>query len=132
MKTPSPGIMAAGLIGLTGIILVSIGAPSSRKAPAPISETSEPAPPTSVSARGFSLASTSVDLPVDDAGVVGGQRRGDRRGRVGLEHHLARLEVQPAGVAVVLRRRAPRTLGDTVLDRVQKGPSWKVLKWSAA
>ena len=58
MKTPSPGIMAAGLIGLTGIILVSIGAPSSRKAPAPISETSEPAPPTSVSARGFSLAST--------------------------------------------------------------------------
>lgn len=67
MKTPSPGIMAAGLIGLTGIILVSIGAPSSRKAPAPISETSEPAPPTSVSARGFSLASTSVDLPVDDA-----------------------------------------------------------------
>ena len=67
MKTPSPGIMAAGLIGLTGIILVSIGAPSSRKAPAPISEKSEPAPPTSVSARGFSLASTSVDLPVDDA-----------------------------------------------------------------
>ena len=65
MKTPSPGIMAAGLIGLTGIILVSIGAPSSRKAPAPISETSEPAPPTSVSARGFSLASTcrSMTLP---------------------------------------------------------------------
>ena len=30
MKTPSPGMMAAGLIGLTGIILVSIGAPSSR------------------------------------------------------------------------------------------------------
>ena len=29
MKTPSPGMMAAGLIGLTGIILVSIGAPSS-------------------------------------------------------------------------------------------------------
>ena len=26
MKTPSPGVMAAGLIGLTGIILVSIGA----------------------------------------------------------------------------------------------------------
>ncbi|KAJ8135218.1 hypothetical protein OY671_011569 [Metschnikowia pulcherrima] len=59
--------MAAGSIGSTGIILVSIGAPSSRKAPAPISETSEPAPPTSVSARGFSLASTSVDSPVDDA-----------------------------------------------------------------
>ena len=35
MKTPSPGIMAAGLIGLTGIILISIGAPSSRKASAP-------------------------------------------------------------------------------------------------
>ena len=67
MKTPSPGMMAAGLIGLTGIILVSIGAPSSRKAPVPISEMSEPAPAASVSARGFSLASTSVDLPADDA-----------------------------------------------------------------
>ena len=53
MKTPSPGVMAAGLIGLTGIILVSIGAPSSRKAPVPISEMSEPAPAASVSARGF-------------------------------------------------------------------------------
>ena len=51
MKTPSPGMMAAGLIGLTGIILVSIGAPSSRKAPVPISEMSEPAPAASVSAR---------------------------------------------------------------------------------
>ncbi|GGO99933.1 MULTISPECIES: cytochrome c [Sphingomonadaceae] len=72
MKTPSPGIMAAGLIGLTGIILISIGAPSSRKASAPISETSEPAPPVSVSARGFSLTSTSVDLPVDDASYPDG------------------------------------------------------------
>ena len=32
MKTLSPGVLAAGLIGLTGIILVSIGAPSSRRA----------------------------------------------------------------------------------------------------
>jgi cytochrome c5 len=59
-------MMAAGLIGLTGIILVSIGAPSSRKARSDIRDVRAGAA-ASVSARGFSLASTSVDLPVDDA-----------------------------------------------------------------
>ena len=67
MKAPSPGILAAGLIGVTALTLVAVGAPNSRKAPSPISETSEPAPPSSVSAKGFTLASTSVDLPVDEA-----------------------------------------------------------------
>ena len=67
MKAPSPGILANGFIGVTAIVLIAICAPNSRKAPPPISATSEPAPPPSVSAKGFTLASTSVDLPVDDA-----------------------------------------------------------------
>lgn len=67
MKAPSISTLSFGMIGVFAVLLVAIGAPSSRKAPAPISETSELAQPTSVSARGFSLTSTSVDLPVDDA-----------------------------------------------------------------
>ena len=67
MKEPTVGILAASLIGVTSLTLVAVGAPSSRKAPSLMSETSEPAPPSSVSANGFTLASTSVDLPADEA-----------------------------------------------------------------
>ncbi|WP_420138249.1 hypothetical protein [Sphingomonas sp.] len=69
MKALSPGALAAGFIGLTALALIAIGPPRSRKAPAPIAETpaQAPAPPSSVSARGFTLVSTNVDLPIDEA-----------------------------------------------------------------
>ena len=41
--------------------------PESRSSPSLPSSRSAPSPPVSVSARGFSLTSTSVDLPADDA-----------------------------------------------------------------
>ena len=63
MKIPSIGTIAFGLVGVTAIVLLAIGAPNSRIAP--VKQPDAPAPPR-VSVRGFTLASTSVDLPVDD------------------------------------------------------------------
>jgi cytochrome c5 len=67
MRAPSPGTLAAGLIGLSALALIAIGAPSSRKPPEPIATTSPPPAPSAVSAGGFTLTSASVDLPEDDA-----------------------------------------------------------------
>lgn len=65
MKTPSIGTLSFGVVGLFAVVLLAVGTPNTRTAPSP------PAPPAaappSVSARGFSLASISVDLPTDDA-----------------------------------------------------------------
>ena len=65
MKTPSIGTLSFGFVGATAVLLLAIGAPNSRVAP----PATAPAalPPPSVSANGFSLASTSVDLPTDEA-----------------------------------------------------------------
>ena len=65
MKTPSTSTFSFVIVGLAAIVLAVIGAPNSRQVPVP------PAPvgpePSSVSAAGFTLASTAVDLPIDDA-----------------------------------------------------------------
>lgn len=63
MKTPSIGTIALGIVGLVAIVLFSIGPPGSRVAP--VVPPAAP-PPSSVSAGGFTVASASVDLPVDD------------------------------------------------------------------
>ena len=70
MKIPAISTLAFGFVGLTAIILVAIGAPGSHDAPPP------PVPaapaPSSVSAGGFTLTSTSVELPIDETGYPGG------------------------------------------------------------
>jgi hypothetical protein len=63
MKT-SISTLSFGLVGVTAVLLFAIGAPNSRIVPPPAAPV---APPPSVSANGFSLASTSVDLPTDEA-----------------------------------------------------------------
>lgn len=65
MKAPSIGTLSFGFVGLTALVLVAIGPPNSRVAP-PLAPPAAPPPP-SVTAGGFTLASTSVDLPIDDA-----------------------------------------------------------------
>lgn len=64
MKIPSLGTLAFAGVGLFAIILIAIGAPHDRPPPAPAA-TSSPSPP-SVTANGFTLTSTSVDLPIDE------------------------------------------------------------------
>ncbi|WP_010219214.1 hypothetical protein [Sphingomonas sp. PAMC 26621] len=65
MKTPSFGALAIGLVGMATVMLFAIGTPNTRVAPPPPAPSAPP--PSSVSAGGFSLASTTVDLPSDDA-----------------------------------------------------------------
>jgi hypothetical protein len=72
MRKLSPGMLAAGVICLTAFTLVAVGVPSSRKAPLPRFETPDPQPLPSVSAGGFTLVSTTVDLPVEDAAYPAG------------------------------------------------------------
>jgi hypothetical protein len=64
MKIPSLGTLAFAGVGVFAIILIAIGAPHDRRPPAPLA-TSSPSPP-SVTANGFTLTSTSVDLPIDE------------------------------------------------------------------
>ena len=64
MKPPSIGTLSFGVVGIAAVTLIAIGAPNSRVAAPPAAPTA-PSPP-SVSARGFSLVSTSVDLPSDE------------------------------------------------------------------
>jgi hypothetical protein len=64
MKTPPFSALAFGLIGLAAITLLAIGAPDSRVAPPPPPRAAPPPP--SVSANGFTLASSAIELPVDD------------------------------------------------------------------
>ena len=64
MKIPAIGTLAFGFVGLTAIMLVAIGPPGSHMTsiiPPPATP-----PPSSVSVGGFTLASTSVDLPIDE------------------------------------------------------------------
>ena len=63
MKTPSIMTIAFGLVGVTAIVLFAIGPPGSYTLP--VAPPATP-PPSSVTAVGFTLASTSVDLPADD------------------------------------------------------------------
>ena len=65
MKIPAISTFAFGFIGLTAIILIAIGAPSSHLTP--VAAPPAAPPPSSVSVSGFTLASTSVDLPFDEA-----------------------------------------------------------------
>jgi hypothetical protein len=64
MKTPSIGTLSFGFVGAAALLLLAIGAPNSRVATPPAAPAASPTP--SVSANGFSLASTSVDLPTDE------------------------------------------------------------------
>lgn len=70
MKAPSFGVLAFSTIGVTGLVLVAIGAPSERPAPLPVA-TSSPTP-SSVSAQGFTLTSAAVELPDDEQGYPDG------------------------------------------------------------
>lgn len=70
MKAPSLGLLAPGVIGLTIVVLVAVGAPSGHVAPPPAPAPA--VPPASVSAGGITLASASVDLPADDASYPAG------------------------------------------------------------
>lgn len=74
MKAPSSGMFAATLIGITAITLLTIGPPGSRKPPSPAASASRPVPPSSVSGRGFTLTSASIELPIDDAAYPDGPR----------------------------------------------------------
>lgn len=71
MKAPSIGALSSGLIGLTAVTLIAIGAPGSHVVQ-PQDAPTAPAPPT-VTAGGFSLVSESVDLPTDDTGYPDGR-----------------------------------------------------------
>jgi hypothetical protein len=71
VKTPSIGTLSFGFVGIAAVTLLAIGAPNSRVAPPPAAPAAPPPP--SVSANGFSLASTSVDLPTDEGQYPDGQ-----------------------------------------------------------
>jgi hypothetical protein len=64
MKTPSIGTLSFSAICLASVVLIAIGPPGSRYAPLPSSPAAPPSP--SISAGGFTLTSTSVDLPLDE------------------------------------------------------------------
>lgn len=64
MKNLSMGKLAFGVVGLVGVTLIAIGPPGSRSSVSPQAP-SAPAP-SSVTAAGFTLASASIDLPLDD------------------------------------------------------------------
>jgi mono/diheme cytochrome c family protein len=64
MKTPSIGTLSFGLVGFAAITLLAIGSPQGRAEPPPATPATPPPP--SVSAGGFTLAATAVDLPEDD------------------------------------------------------------------
>ena len=68
MKPLPPTALAFGAVAFTAVVLAAIGAPHNR--PAPVASTTQdaPPPPTTVSGRGVTLASTSVELP-DDGGT---------------------------------------------------------------
>ncbi len=63
MRAPGTGVLAAGVIGAAALLLVIVGAPSSRPAPAPRA-TPTPAAP-SVSGNGVTHTSAAIDLPAD-------------------------------------------------------------------
>jgi hypothetical protein len=64
VRTPSFGTLSFGIVGLAALVLVAIGPPGSRSVKTdPVAATP---PPASVSAGGFTLTSSSVDLPIDD------------------------------------------------------------------
>ncbi len=64
METPSIGAISASILGIAVLVLIAIGAPYNREVEAPPVPTASPPP--SVSGGGFTLASVSVDLPIDD------------------------------------------------------------------
>jgi cytochrome c5 len=67
MKAPSAGALMATLIGMAVLTLTAIGAPHDRKQPEPATPEAPAPAPASVSAGGFTLASTSIELPSEDA-----------------------------------------------------------------
>lgn len=72
MKSPSIGMTAGGVVGLAILVLLAIGGPGGRTPPAAVSATSRAAAPASVAANGFTLASASIDLPIDDTSYPDG------------------------------------------------------------
>lgn len=96
MKSPAPGTLAAGLIGLSALTLIAIGAPSSRKPPEPIATTSPPPAPSAVSAGGITLTSASVDLPEDDGSYPEGPHADTINSNCTACHSASMALTQPA------------------------------------
>lgn len=70
MKPPSTGLLAVGAIGLIVLKSVAIGAPTVRRGAPPAPAPSAPVP--IVSTNGFSLASASLNLAVEESGFPDG------------------------------------------------------------
>ncbi|MEC3910280.1 hypothetical protein U5A82_07230 [Sphingobium sp. CR2-8] len=64
MKAPTPGMLAAGLLGVTVFTLMMVGPPGSYTPP-PEPQSTGPAS-SSISVNGFTLTSDTVDLPIDE------------------------------------------------------------------
>ncbi|SFP60154.1 hypothetical protein [Sphingomonas rubra] len=67
MRAPSTGLLAGGVIALTAIVLVLVGAPHDRPSPPPRAPSATGVPASSVGARGVRLTSTAIELPADEA-----------------------------------------------------------------
>lgn len=65
MKEPSFGKLVVALLLVVVAVLVAIGAPHDRPPP-PVPSASYSPVPTSVAARGFTLTSVAVDLPLEE------------------------------------------------------------------
>ncbi len=70
MKSFGIGALCAVVIGGAALMLTTIGTPDRRKAPERIVPAA--APPSSVAAGGFTLVSTAVAMPIDEARFSGG------------------------------------------------------------
>lgn len=96
MRQPSPGALAVVVIGIASVALVAVGAPDSRTSPASVPSMSQPAAPSAVSAAGFTLASTSVDLPLDAATFPAGPHAQTVNAQCTSCHSAAMVLSQPA------------------------------------
>jgi len=72
MKAPSTGLLTGGVIAMTAVVLVLIGAPHERTSPTPHASSDAGVPASSVASGGIRLTSAAIDLPADDASFPGG------------------------------------------------------------
>lgn len=97
MKSPSLGMLVIGGLGLTVLTLAIIGPPGSHTPPQPatVQVSREPAPAT-VSAEGFTLVSSSIELPIDDANYPDGLHAEIINANCTACHSASMAQTQPA------------------------------------